>query len=73
MQRACVGALDTARELLEFGVLGEGAHELLALRRCASKCGCGDWQECRFRIDDTWPAVKRDRRTTREWRSARSS
>jgi hypothetical protein len=64
MQRACVGTLLTARELLEFGILGEGAKELLGLRRCAGRCGCGDWQECRLRIDDAWPADRRDRRTT---------
>lgn len=72
MQEVCVGALDTARELLEFGILGEGAHELLGLRRCAGRCGCGDWQECRMRIDAAWPAAGRDRRTTPEQPSAPS-
>jgi hypothetical protein len=73
MRMACAGALDTARELLEFGVLCEGARELVALRRCAVRCDCGDWEECRFRIEGAWATPERARPATRERHSARKS
>lgn len=54
VQTACASILDTAQELLDFGVLNEGALNLVSLRRCAHSLGCPDWQECRCRIDDAW-------------------
>jgi hypothetical protein len=46
--------LDTARELLEHGVVGEGATALVGLRRCAADCGCEDWQSCEATVSGAW-------------------
>jgi hypothetical protein len=53
----CVANLDTARELLEFGVVDEGARSLLELRRCAQTPGCEDWRNCSATLEDTWRAA----------------
>jgi hypothetical protein len=50
----CVANLDTAKELLEFGVVGEAAKALLDLRRCAQVPGCEDWRNCSSTIEETW-------------------
>lgn len=54
MRGPCVANLATARELLEFGVLGEAAGALVDLHRCAQAAGCEDWQNCSSTIDETW-------------------
>lgn len=54
MQATCVAVLDVARDLLEFGMVGEGAGNLVTLRRCAHRLGCADWQDCRCRVQRTW-------------------
>jgi hypothetical protein len=50
----CLGNLDTAKELLEFGIIGEGARTLIDLRRCAQTPGCEDWQNCSSTVQETW-------------------
>jgi hypothetical protein len=54
----CLGNLDTAKELLEFGILDEGARTLIDLRRCAQTPGCEDWQNCSFTVEQTWRAAE---------------
>ena len=54
MKNPCVASLNTARELLEHGIVGEGAETLASLRRCAADCGCDDWQDCDHTVQETW-------------------
>ena len=54
MKKPCVANLVTARELVEHGVVGEGAKALVDLRRCAADCGCDDWQNCDDTVQGTW-------------------
>jgi hypothetical protein len=54
MRAPCAANLDTARELLDHGVVDEGAQKLVELRRCAQDCGCEDWQNCTHTIEGTW-------------------
>lgn len=54
MKRPCVASLNTARELLEHGVVGEGAKALVELRRCAADCGCDDWRNCDTTVQGAW-------------------
>lgn len=54
VKKPCVNHLDTARELLEHGVVAEGAKALVDLRRCAADCGCEDWQNCDATVSGTW-------------------
>jgi hypothetical protein len=53
----CVANLDTAKELLEFGVIGEAAETLVDLRRCAQTPGCADWRNCSCTVEETWQAA----------------
>jgi hypothetical protein len=53
----CVAHLDTAKELLDFGVVDEAAKALADLRRCAQTPGCEDWQNCDRTAQDTWRAA----------------
>ncbi len=57
MRAPCVANLDTAKELLEFGVVGEGARTLVDLRHCAQTPGCEDWRNCSSTVEQTWRAV----------------
>jgi hypothetical protein len=57
VKKPCTAHLDTAKELLEHGVIGEGAQALVDLRRCAGDCGCEDWQNCDATIQDAWREV----------------
>ena len=57
MRAPCVANLDTAKELLEFGVVGEGARTLVDLRRCAHTPGCEDWRSCSWTVEETWRAA----------------
>jgi hypothetical protein len=43
----CVAHLDTAKELLEFGVMNEGAQALVD----------EDWRNCSCTVEDTWRAA----------------
>lgn len=60
MRSPCAATLDTARDLLDHGVLPEGSKDLANLRDCANTCGCGDWQECRDQTDDAWRGTNPD-------------
>jgi len=53
----CVANLDTAKELLEFGVTGEAAKTLVDLRHCAQTPGCEDWRNCTCTVEETWRAA----------------
>jgi hypothetical protein len=53
----CKANLKTAKELLEFGVMDEGAKALIDLRHCAQTPGCEDWQNCSGTVDDAWRAA----------------
>ena len=53
MRSPCVATLNTARALLEHGILGEGARTLVDLRRCAADCGCDLGKEMGV---NTWAA-----------------
>jgi hypothetical protein len=50
----CVANLDAARDLVEYGIVSEGAKVLLDLRRCAADCGCADWQNCDSTVQGAW-------------------
>jgi hypothetical protein len=50
----CVANLDAARDLVEYGIVGEGAKVLVDLRRCAADCGCEDWQNCERTVRGAW-------------------
>jgi hypothetical protein len=54
VKKPCVANLDTARELVEHGIVGEGARALVDLRRCAADCGCDDWQNCDHTVQGAW-------------------
>ena len=54
MKKSCIDHLDTARDLLEHGVVAEGAKALVELRRCAADCGCEDWRNCDATVSGTW-------------------
>ena len=54
MRSPCIATLNTARALLEHGILGEGARTLVDLRRCAADCGCDDWQSCEHAVQNAW-------------------
>lgn len=54
MQPLCVNAIKTARELLDFGVLPEGAEKLVELRGCGRKAGCDHWHRCINLVESQW-------------------
>jgi hypothetical protein len=54
VKKPCAANLVTARDLVEHGVVGEGAEVLVDLRRCAADCGCEDWQNCDEAVQDAW-------------------
>jgi hypothetical protein len=54
MRSPCAANLVTARDLLEHGMVGEGARKLVDLRRCAQDCGCTEWQYCTHRVEGAW-------------------
>lgn len=57
MRAPCVANLDTAKELLEFGVVDEGAKTLVDLRHCAQTPGCEDWRNCSCTVEEVWRAA----------------
>ena len=50
----CAANLDAARDLVEHGIVGEGAKVMVDLRRCAADCGCDDWQQCDGTVQGAW-------------------
>lgn len=54
MRSPCAADLDMARELLEHGVVDEGARKLVDLQRCSRHCGCTDWQSCTHKVEGVW-------------------
>jgi hypothetical protein len=58
VRTSCIANLDTAKELLEFGVVDEGAKTLVDLRRCAQTPGCEDWRNCSSTVEETWRAAE---------------
>jgi hypothetical protein len=54
VKQPCVANLETARELVEHGIVGEGAKALVDLRRCAADCGCDDWRNCDHSVQGAW-------------------
>jgi hypothetical protein len=54
MRSPCAAMMQTARELLDYGVLPEGSKELAELRGCANTCGCEEWQDCREQTAGAW-------------------
>jgi hypothetical protein len=57
MKAPCMANLDTAKELLDFGVIDEGARTLVDLRRCAGAPGCEDWRNCSSTVESAWRAA----------------
>jgi hypothetical protein len=54
MQPSCVDRMKTARELLEHGVLTEGAEQLLKLHGCGCRTGCEHWNRCINLVEGQW-------------------
>jgi hypothetical protein len=54
VKKPCVANLDIAREMVEHGMVGEGARALADLRRCAADWGCDDWQNCDHTVQGAW-------------------
>lgn len=54
MQPLCADVMKTARELLDHGILNEGAEKLLELRGCSCKAGCDDWHRCINLVENQW-------------------
>jgi hypothetical protein len=50
----CAANLDAARDLVEHGMVGEGAKAMIDLRRCAADCGCDDWRQCEGTVQGAW-------------------
>ncbi|MGI9501166.1 MAG: hypothetical protein ACR2P3_14100 [Geminicoccaceae bacterium] len=58
MQSLCTDRMNIARELLDYGVLGEGAEQLCRLRNCGRRVGCDHWQRCIQRVERQWDFSK---------------
>ncbi|MGI9417778.1 MAG: hypothetical protein ACR2RA_08080 [Geminicoccaceae bacterium] len=58
MQPMCTDKMKIARELLDFGVLGEGVENLVRLRHCACRAGCNRWHLCFRMVEGQWPSSK---------------
>lgn len=54
MQTECAQFMETASELLDYGLLREGAEKLVALRGCSCKAGCDHWQTCISLVERRW-------------------
>lgn len=57
MQADCANTLKTARDLLNHGVLSEGAEELVKLRACGRQAGCFHWHCCMRLVESEWRAT----------------
>lgn len=61
MQALCTDRMKIARELLDYGVLGEGAENLARLLDCGRSAGCAHWHDCLRKVDDQWLSQRPDR------------
>ncbi len=61
MQPLCEEKMNIARELLDFGVLGEGVERLAKLQDCACRAGCNSCQQCAQKIKGQWLSSKPSR------------
>ncbi|MGI9434225.1 MAG: hypothetical protein ACR2Q4_05260 [Geminicoccaceae bacterium] len=48
--------MNTARDLLDHGLLREGAQKLVRLHDCGRKAGCDQWHVCIGLIENQWQA-----------------
>lgn len=62
MQPSCTDRMKIARELLDFGVLGEAAETLSELRECGCHVGCDRWHRCLRLVERQWHFSKTPRR-----------
>ncbi|MGI9507710.1 MAG: hypothetical protein ACR2RE_32115 [Geminicoccaceae bacterium] len=58
MQPLCTEKMKTARDLLDYGVLFEGAKELSGLRNCEHRADCRYQDACLRQVEGQWPALK---------------
>lgn len=58
MQPGCTEMMKTARELLEHGVLAEGAEKLSELHDCGRRVGCTHWNRCMLQVEGQWKPSK---------------
>ncbi len=58
MQPPCTDKMKIARELLDFGVLGEGAENLSRLHDCGRRAGCERWHQCVRLVEGQWMSLK---------------
>ena len=58
MQRLCTEKMKTARDLLDYGVLFEGAKELADLRHCERRADCRYQDACLRQVEGQWPTLK---------------
>lgn len=54
MQPLCTDRIRTARELLDYGVLTEGAEKLAELHDCGRRVGCDHWRRCTRTVERLW-------------------
>ncbi|MGH1483641.1 MAG: hypothetical protein ACRBM6_33960 [Geminicoccales bacterium] len=57
MHHPCEDLMKTARDLLDHGVLKEGAETLVQLHDCGRRAGCNHWRQCIRLIEDQWQAA----------------
>lgn len=58
MQPLCTDKMKIARELLDFGVLSEGAENLAKLHDCGRRRGCDRWHQCVQSVEFQWSSSK---------------
>ena len=63
MQSLCADRMKTAGELLDHGVLGEGAEKLTKLHECGRNSGCDHWRHCISLVEREWRSPERSRRS----------
>lgn len=54
MQPQCTDRMKTARELLDYGLLREGAENLCKLHDCGRRFGCDHWHRCIRLVEREW-------------------
>lgn len=57
MNHPCENLMKTARDLLDHGVLREGAEALVRLHDCGRRAGCNHWHRCIGLIENQWRAA----------------
>ncbi|MDH3660166.1 MAG: hypothetical protein OEU92_09075 [Alphaproteobacteria bacterium] len=65
MQPLCTDRMKVARELLDYGVLNEGAEKLAELQDCGRRVGCGHWHLCLCAVERQWHCAGGDQRVKR--------